>query len=55
VLLGPAVFLGTMGGVGRDMFGVPSGPGPPAPLFVGAAAVLAGLGVTAWGTVRAAR
>lgn len=55
VLLGPAVFLGTRGSVGADMFGVPPGPGPHLPLFVGAAAVLAGLGVTAWGMVRAVR
>ena len=55
VFLGPAVFLGTMDSIGTDTFGVPSGPGPQLPLFVAAAAALAGLGVTAWGMVRALR
>jgi hypothetical protein len=55
VFLGPAVFLATMDSVGTDTLGVPSGPGPQLPLFVAAAAVLAGLGVTAWGMVRALR
>ena len=41
--------------IGTDTLGVPSGPGPQLPLFVAAAAVLAGLGVTAWGMVRALR
>jgi hypothetical protein len=55
VFLGPAVFLATMGSARTDLFGVPAGPGPQLPLLLGAAAVLAGLGITTWGVVRAVR